>query len=202
MKWRVALCAFCFLLSFRAGDAQDRPVEKAKAARPNIFLITIDTLRADHVHCYGYDRIQTPALDQLAQQGILFAQAFTPSPITNSSHASILTGLLPSSHGVSDFGVPLAAQHSTLAELLRQRGYHSAAFIGSVILDSKKLAPGLGRGFDYYDNFPEHVASKSRWGRLERRGMQVEQHAESWLAAHPTGPHFVWIHFYDPHDPY
>lgn len=201
MKWRVALCALCCLLGFRSGDAQDRPAEKAKAA-PDIFLVTIDTLRADHVHCYGYDRIQTPALDQLAQQGVRFAQAFTPSPITNSSHTSILTGLLPSSHGVSDFGVPLTAEHSTLAELLRQRGYHSAAFIGSVILDSKRLALGLDRGFDYYDNFPEHVASKSRWGRLERRGMQVEQHAESWLNDHPAGPHFTWVHFYDPHDPY
>jgi arylsulfatase A-like enzyme/cytochrome c-type biogenesis protein CcmH/NrfG len=170
--------------------------------RPNVFLITIDTLRADHVHCYGYDRIQTPALDLLAKQGIRFAQAFTPSPITNSSHTSILTGLLPSSHGVSDFGVPLAPTHPTIAELLAKRGYHTAAFIGAVILDSKRLAPGLDRGFEFYDNFPEQTATKSRWGRLERRGMQVEQHAESWLDAHPTGSHFAWVHLYDPHDPY
>jgi choline-sulfatase len=172
------------------------------APRPNVFLITIDTLRADHVHCYGYERIQTPALDSIAKQGIRFTQAFTPSPITNSSHTSILTGLLPSSHGVSDFGVPLAANHLTLAELLATRGYHTAAFIGAVILDSKSLAPGLDRGFEFYDNFPEHATTKSRWGRLERRGFEVEQHAESWLNKHPDGAHFVWAHFYDPHDPY
>ncbi len=172
------------------------------APRPNIFLITIDTLRADHVHCYGYDQIQTPALDSIAKEGIRFTQAFTPSPITNSSHTSILTGLLPTSHGVSDFGVPLAPIHPTLAELLAARGYHTAAFIGAVILDSKSLAPGLDRGFEFYDNFPEHAATKSRWGRLERRGLQVEQHAESWLSKHPDGAHFVWAHFYDPHDPY
>ncbi len=167
-----------------------------------MFLITIDTLRADHVHCYGYEKIETPALDGLAKQGIRFAQAFTPSPITNTSHFTILTGLLPSNHGVTDFAVPLAPAHITLTELLKKNGYHTAAFIGAVILDSKTLAPGLDRGFDFYDNFPEHSQTKSRWGRVERRGMDVVQHAETWMTAHPAGPHFVWVHLYDPHDPY
>src|SRR5262245_19326625 len=179
-----------------AGPSPNNP------SRPNIFLITIDTLRADHVHCYGYDPIETPALDHLAKEGIRFSQAFTPSPITNTSHTSILTGLLPSSHGVTDFAVPLAPSHPTWAELLRKNGYRTAAFIGAVILDSKTLAPGLDRGFDYYDNFPQHAQTKTRWGRVERRGMEVVQHAETWLTAHPVGPHFVWVHLYDPHDPY
>jgi tetratricopeptide (TPR) repeat protein len=87
--------------------------------------------------------------------------------------------------------------------LLRQRGYRTAAFIGAVILDSGTLAPGLDRGFDYYDNFPkEDAQTKSRWGRVERRGMDVAHRAESWLDAHPAGPHFLWMHLYDPHDPY
>jgi arylsulfatase A-like enzyme/Flp pilus assembly protein TadD len=98
--------------------------------------------------------------------------------------------------------VPLAATHPTWAELLHAHEYHTAAFIGAVILDSKTLAPGLDRGFDFYDNFPEHSQAKSRWGRVERRGMDVVQHAEGWLNAHPQGPHFVWVHLYDPHDPY
>jgi len=170
--------------------------------KPDVFLVTIDTLRADHVHCYGYERVQTPAIDALARDGIRFTQAFTPSPITNTSHTSILTGLLPSSHGVTDFGVPLSPLHLTWAELLHQQGYRTAAFIGAVILDSKTLAPGLDRGFDFYDNFPEHSKTKSRWGRVERRGMDVAQRAEAWLTAHPQGPHFVWVHLYDPHDPY
>ena len=113
-----------------------------------------------------------------------------------------MTGLLPSSHGVSDFGVPLTATYPTLAELLKKGGYRTAAFIGAVILDSKNLAPGFDRGFEFYDNFPEPPTTKSRWGRLERRGTEVEQRAESWLNAHPAGAHFVWVHFYDPHDPY
>jgi choline-sulfatase len=177
-------------------------VPQKRASQPDVYLVTIDTLRADHVHCYGYDRVQTPALDGLAKDGIRFAQAFTPSPITNSSHTTILTGLLPRSHGVTDFAVPLAATHPTWAELLKQKGYHSAAFIGAVILDSKSLAPGLDRGFDFYDNFPEHPLTKSRFGRVERRGMDVVQRAEKWMNSHPAGPHFVWVHLYDPHDPY
>ena len=172
------------------------------AAPPNIFLITIDTLRADHVHCYGYNQIQTPALDDLAKGGVRFAQAFTPSPLTNSSHTSILTGLLPSLHGVTDFGIPLDDSHVTMAELLKSKGYHTAAFIGAVVLDSKTLAPGLDRGFDFYDNFPTNVQTKIHWDRLERRGEVVVKHAEAWLTAHPTGARFVWVHLYDPHDPY
>jgi choline-sulfatase len=184
---------FCFISHASAGQ---------RMAPPDVFLITIDTLRADHVHCYGYDRVKTPALDALAKDGIRFAQAFTPSPITNTSHASILTGLLPGSHGVTDFGVPLSPAHKTLAELLRNQGYQTAAFIGAVILDSKTLAPGFDRGFDFYDNFPQPPRTNSRWDRIERRGMEVVQHAQTWLSRHPTGQRFVWLHLYDPHDPY
>src|SRR5271155_2591992 len=88
---------------------------------PDVFLITIDTLRADHLHCYGYDAIETPALDSLAAGGIRFTNAFTPAPITNVSHASILTGLQPSSHGVTSFGSPLLASHQTWAELVKKK---------------------------------------------------------------------------------
>jgi choline-sulfatase len=192
--WKLAV--FC-VVTASLGSSQ----AQKKASQPDVFLITIDTLRADHVHCYGYENIQTPALDGLAKDGIRFSHAFTPSPITNTSHTSILTGLLPSSHGVTDFAVPLTPSHPTLAELLKGSGYHTAAFIGAVILD-KTLAPGLDRGFDFYDNFPEHSQAKSRWGRIERRGAEVVQHAETWMTAHPAGSRFVWIHLYDPHDPY
>jgi len=173
-----------------------------RRASPDVFLVTIDTLRADHVGCYGYKQIETPALDSLAADGVRFTHAFTHSPITNTSHTTILTGLLPSVHGVTDFGVPLAAQHKTSAELLKKKGYQTAAFIGAVILDSSTLAPGLDRGFDFYDNFPAKTNSKERFGRVERRGMEVVQHAEGWLEKHRTGSRFVWVHLFDPHDPY
>lgn len=191
----ITVCVLLFAsLSAQSGEKH--------SSQPDVFLITIDTLRADHVRCFGYEHIQTPALDGLAKDGVRFTQAFTPSPITNTSHVTILTGLMPSTHGVTDFALPLAATHPTLAELLKKRGYHTAAFISSIILDSKSFAPGLDRGFDFYDNFPESTKNKSRWGRLERRGMVVAEHAEAWLATRPAGPHFVWVHFYDPHDPY
>jgi choline-sulfatase len=179
-------------------------VAPAPGAAPDIFLITIDTLRADHVGCYGDQAIHTPALDRLARDGIRFANAFTPSPITNASHASILTGLVPSRHGVRDFGMPLAPGVPTLAEVMKARGYSTAAFIGAVILDSNGLAPGFNRGFDHYDNFPAHLpSSASRYQRLERRAMDVEHRAESWMLEHKGAePRFVWVHFYDPHDPY
>jgi len=184
-----------------------------KHSLPDVYLITIDTLRADHVGCYGYKQVETPALDALAADGVRFTQAFTHSPITNTSHITILTGLLPSVHGVTDFGVPLSPQHATAAELLKKNGYQTAAFIGAVILDSNTLAPGLDRGFDFYDNFPKTDSKnadgkntggkkKEHWGRIERRGMEVVEHAETWFDKHPTGPHFVWVHLYDPHDPY
>src|SRR6266576_6375125 len=150
---RIGLLVFWMLAGVSTMVAQ---APARKITPPDVFLVTIDTLRADHVHCYGYDKIATPGIDALAQDGFRFSHAFTPSPITNTSHATILTGLLPSTHGVTDFAVPLAASHPTLAELLKKKGYHTAAFIGAVILDSKTLAPGFDRGFDFYDNFPQH----------------------------------------------
>jgi arylsulfatase A-like enzyme/Tfp pilus assembly protein PilF len=176
----------------------------AQHARADVFLITIDTLRADHVGCYGYKDVETPTIDSVAADGVRFTHAFTHSPITNTSHTTILTGLLPGVHGVTDFGVPLSPQHVTWAELLKKQGYQTAAFIGAVILDSQGLAPGLDRGFDFYDNFPARPATKERWGRVERRAATVVAHAESWLAQHPDSkaPRFMWVHLFDPHDPY
>jgi choline-sulfatase len=206
LRFRVSLViAFYMLALVPQCAAQSR---SAASSKPNVYLITIDTLRADHVHCYGYNNVQTPALDALAKDGELFIQAFTPSPITQTSHTTILTGLLPVSHGVTDFGTPLAPSHPTIAAILQSRDYHTGAFIGSIVLDSREIARGLDHGFDFYDNFPvDHTHSgsfteKSRWGRIERRGKDVVQHAELWLNSLDDGSHFVWLHLYDPHDPY
>ncbi|MGH9643833.1 MAG: sulfatase-like hydrolase/transferase [Terriglobales bacterium] len=179
----------------------------AHAQAPDVFLITIDTMRADHLGCYGYKDVETPSIDSIAADGVRFSEAFTHSPITNTSHTSILTGLLPSVHGVTDFGIPLAPSHVTWAELLKKQGYQTAAFIGAVILDSNQLAPGLDRGFDFYDNFPAKTENKDRFGRVERRAETVVNHAEAWLAQHPrevqsSAPRFMWVHLFDPHDPY
>jgi len=191
-----------FLLStFCLAAIAGLQAESGNRTSPHIVLITVDTLRADHVHCYGY-RKPTPALDALAADGIRFTETFTPSPITNTSHATILTGLLPNLHGVTDFAKPLSTAHQTMAELLRADGYQTAAFIGAIILDSRTLAPGFDRGFDFYDNFPDHPSEKTRWNRLERRAGTVVRHAQAWLDAHPSPATFLWLHLYDPHDPY
>jgi arylsulfatase A-like enzyme/Tfp pilus assembly protein PilF len=198
----LAACLGFFVFLPTIGWLHSQAAEPAPAT--DVFLVTIDTLRADHVGCYGDHEIATPALDALAGDGIRFTNAFTPSPITNSSHASILTGLVPAHHGVRDFGLPLATDLTTVAEVLKQHGYSTAAFIGAVILDSRGLAPGFDRGFDYYDHFPSDLPrTASRYVRLERRGMEVESRAENWILRHEnTQPMFVWVHFYDPHDPY
>src|SRR2546427_352908 len=121
----------------RAGARLDAPV----------VLITIDTLRADRLGCYGYARAETPNLDRLAQDGIRFRRAFTPAPLTLPAHASLFTGAYPVSHGVRDNDGSLAARDETLATLLRRSGYDTGAFVGTVLLDRHF---GLGRGFDHY----------------------------------------------------
>ena len=133
---------------------------------------------------------------------LVFEAAESQASWTLPSFASLFTSRYPHQHGALYIDAKVRSSEPLLAKVLAQRGYHTAAFIGAVILDSKRLAPGLDRGFEFYDNFPEHTATKSRWGRLERRGMEVEQHAEAWLNAHPAGSHFAWVHLYDPHDPY
>ncbi len=156
MKW-VKVFFYCLVIVAPARSQQQ--TSPVRNSRHDVFLITIDTLRADHVHCYGYPSGQTPTLDKLAADGVRFTRAFTPSPITTPSHTTILTGLLPSAHGVTNFGVALDPAHPTLAALLKNAGYQTAAFIGAVVLDSNTLAPGLDQGFDFYDHFP----AREKW---------------------------------------
>jgi arylsulfatase A-like enzyme/Tfp pilus assembly protein PilF len=200
----IYVCLFllnCVVLAAQPRRSLERRESQSRSAVPNIFLITIDTLRADHLRCYGYERIQSAAIDQLAKDGVMFSQAFTPVPLTNSAHASILTGLRPSMHGVLDFGIPLDRSHRTIASILKERGFSTAAFIGAVILDSKRLAPGFDAGFDHYANFETPNARRGTH-KIERRASEVIGLAKSWLQSQPLKRHFVWIHLYDPHDPY
>src|SRR5579864_71747 len=116
----------------------------ASAAQWNVVLISIDTLRADHLGCYGYRANTSPSIDRIAREGVQFQSAFTPAPLTLPAHASLLTGLYPTKHGIHDNGETLPASAQTLAEAFRSGGYETAAFIGSFILDRRF---GLNRGF-------------------------------------------------------
>lgn len=170
-------------------------------AAPNVVVVTIDTLRADHLACYGYGRIKTPHIDQLASTGIRFANAFTPVPITLPAHTALMTGAYPMATGVRDFsGNKLRPGAVTLARVLQSHGYSTAAFIGSAALDSRF---GLNQGFDtYYDHFNLGRSREIHLDEIERRGDQVVDAALKWLESHRQKPFFIWVHLYDPHAPY
>ena len=167
---------------------------------PNLLLITIDTLRADRVGAYGAPTGATPALDALAARGVRFDQAQTAVPLTGPSHATILTGQYPPTHGVRGNVVfTLGDRHPTLATLLKRRGYRTAAFVGAYPVAA---AFGFGQGFDSFDE-EFHESSPGEQG-AERRANEVADAASRWLTstAVESGRFFTWLHFYDPHAPY
>ncbi|MBI4483022.1 MAG: sulfatase-like hydrolase/transferase [Acidobacteria bacterium] len=166
-----------------------------------MILITIDTLRPDHLGCYGYRRIQTPHLDGLAREGVLFTNAFTPVPVTLPSHASIFTGTYPAYHGVRDFyRFVLEERHTTLAELLKAQGYATGAFVGGAVLQAKF---GLAQGFDYYyDRFQASDEPGFRLDRVQRRADEVVDEALAWIREQNGNKFFAWLHLFDPHHPY
>lgn len=165
-----------------------------------VLLITIDTLRADHVGVYGGPRA-TPAIDALAEQAVLFTEACTPTPSTGPAHASLFTGRYPWHHGVLDNAVSLDPRDSTLATRLGAAGFATAGFVSSYILHERF---GFGRGFATY-RFEPSQAYFWRGKRRQRfwtRGAETTEAALDWLAAHREEPWFVWVHYFDPHSPY
>jgi choline-sulfatase len=173
-------------------------VAVATAPPANLLLVTIDTLRADHLHAYGYE-IDTPATDRLARTGVVVEDATVQVPQTRPSHASLLTGRYPYEHRIRDnFSPPLDPSTPTLATLLRARGYDTAAFIGSVVLAASS---GLDRGFAVYDD-PFSAPSPSVVQGEERGAEDVVSSALAWLQKERPGPFFAWVHLYDPHAPY
>jgi arylsulfatase A-like enzyme/cytochrome c-type biogenesis protein CcmH/NrfG len=181
-----------------------RPSAPAKPQPPNVILITLDTIRADRMGFLGSQRGLTPHLDALARQSVVFTHAYSQVPLTTASHATILTGTYPQFHQVNDFGVPLAADLPYAPYIFRGNGYHTGAFVGSLVLDPEaRSAPGFERGFDTYDaGFHRRRMGEDRYQAIERRGGEVVGHALAWLTAHQKGPFFIWVHLYDAHDPY
>jgi len=194
------LSFFLFIVSAAASAAPSHRTRQ----RPNIILITLDTTRADCMGFLGSTRGLTPNLDAVAKQGIVFSRAYSHVPITTASHATILTGTYPQFNHVNDFGVPLAKNLPFLPDLLHQHGYHTGAFVGSLILDPLDgTAPGFDRGFDVYDaGFRLRRHGADRYKTVERRAGDVVDHALGWLSQLPNGPFFLWVHVYDAHDPY
>ena len=188
MVVRYAVAAACLLLAACSGRAPSAPAQK-----PNVLLITIDTLRADRV-----GRGLTPAIDALAARGVSYTNARATAPLTLPSHVSIMTGTLPPEHGVRENGVIFQKGVEPIARTLKANGYQTAAFVGAYVLDRRF---GLAEGFDTYDDKVQR--DPEAMGRLEaeRRGADVIDAALTWLDQ-GRAPFFLWVHLYDPHAPY
>jgi arylsulfatase A-like enzyme/Tfp pilus assembly protein PilF len=178
-------------------------------AKSNVLLVTIDTLRADRVGAYS-GRTLTPTLDALAARGVRFARAWAHVPMTLPAHTSILTGLIPPTHGVRNNGATaLAGGTPTLASLLHDAGYRTGAFVGAFVLDARF---GLSRGFDTYDDRVGSETGPITFAFAERTADRVAALAGDWIInpesqipnpeSRPTSPWFAWIHLFDPHAPY
>lgn len=194
------------------------PDDKASLAkdRPNIILLTIDTLRPDHLGCYGNAAVSSPNIDRLASTGYLFSQAVTAVPLTLPSHSSILTGVYPPRHGVRLNSQPLPESNTTLAEILADHGYQTAACISVKILGT---AYGMGQGFYYFNSI---MGGRVNFFYLQRRSSlfdavvralldppniltrtakKTTDEVMNWLRRNKQQPFFLWIHYYDPHLP-
>jgi len=203
MRWRLApvavgLCLAAGWFGWRSGWLGGR----ASAGPPSVLLVSIDTLRADHLGSYGYQPAATPVIDALAARGLRFEQAETVTPLTLPAHTSLLSGTFPAFHGVRDNGsFYVGDEITTLAEVLKARGYRTGGFIGAYVLDHRW---GIAQGFDhYYDDFDlSRFEMAAGLDAAQRPGREVVDHALAWLAAQGSQPFFAWVHLYDPHSPY
>ena len=171
--------------------------------RPNVVLITIDTIRSDYIGCYGDDLAGTPSMDSLAADGVRFESVTAQVPLTLPSHSTIMTGTYPANHGVRDnVGHLLSDDRLTLAEVLREAGYRTAGFVAAFVLASRT---GIAQGFEHFsEDFKIDRAERKfiNLGYVERLAEDVVDDVLEWISTHRTEPLFVWIHLFDPHDPY
>ncbi len=182
-----------------AGIVDGCAAERAQASA-SVILISVDTLRADHLSCYGYRRLKTPHFDGIASAGTLFSAVDSQAPLTLPSHVSLLTSTYPFYNGIEDNGEQLPPHAVTLATVLKSRGYETAAFVGGFVLDSRF---GLNQGFDVYDNpFNLHKEKTTDAGDIKRLGEDVVRSVIEWLRANSSRPFFVFVHLYDLHTPY
>src|ERR1700674_1888067 len=190
-----------FAQAIPAKPVPAKQLPRAGFTKPSVILITVDTLRADHVGCYGAQTVKTPTLDALARDGVVFERAISQVPLTWPSHAVILTGPYPFQNGGQDFtGQPLAQQFRTVSQAFQQAGYATGAVVSAFVLDRSW---GLARGFDFYDDaFAAETFEKKDAGLVDRRAGESVAHAIAWLKKTPRRPFFLWLHLYDPHSPY
>jgi arylsulfatase A-like enzyme/tetratricopeptide (TPR) repeat protein len=178
-----------------------RPTGGVRPDGLNLLVITLDTTRADRTGPYGYQGVETPTLDRLARDGVLFEHTMAAAPLTCPAHCSIFTGKFPPDHGVRDNGgFFLSPKQLTLATLLKRRGFQTGAVVAAFVLDRKW---GIGEGFDtYVDKFDVAESRGTHVGVIRRPGNEVVDLALPWLEKVKGQRFFAWLHFYDPHAPY
>jgi len=188
------------LLIVALGGCSDSP-DRLRFPGAPVVIVSIDTLRADHLPAYGYAKVETPNLDRLRKDAILFEHAYSHAPLTLPAHVSLLTGLLPFEHGVRDnLGYRLdAAAHPTLATLLKAKGYATGAAVSAYVL---RGGTGLGTAFDFYDDRIVSPAGSDALGRVQRSGFETAAIAARWLEGAKDKPAFLFFHVYEPHAPY
>ena len=159
----------------------------------NVLLITVDTIRADRLGAYGFEEIDTPTIDSLAARGVTFTRAYSPTPLTLPSHASLFSGTFPPYHGVRDNGgFTVPDELTLLAESFAAHGYDTAAFIAAFVLDSRW---GLDQGFDtYIDDFDVRGQRFISMGAVQRPAEEVIDAALEWLEGEGDSPFFLWVH--------
>lgn len=166
----------------------------------NVLIVSIDTVRADHVGCYGYAKAKTPVLDGLAQRGVRCAETVTNVPLTLPGHATLLTGLNPLNHGARlNVLYQVKDEVRTLAELLGEQGYRTGAVLSAFVLDRRF---GLSQGFDDYDDELSESGRSQPSGYRERIAEETNKSVLAWLERHGTERFFLWVHYFDPHMPY
>lgn len=208
----VCLSALAFwLLSLGCGREPEAPTSRQHAWQElagdtaldqiNVILVSIDTLRADRLSSYGSTRVKTPNIDQFASEGVLFGNAASTVPFTLPAHSSIMTGTYPPYHGVREnVGYFLDESLTTVAQELSRSGWTTAGFVSAFVLDSRW---GIANGFDfYYDDFEPSESGSTNMASVQRPGSETIEAAVSWLDSRQEGPFFMWLHLFDPHDPY
>jgi arylsulfatase A-like enzyme len=191
--WAAGLASACALACAR--PSRDAPF----FSRAPVVLISIDTLRADHLPAYGYKGVASPALDALARDAILFENAYSPVPLTLPAHVSLFSGQLPPSHGVRDnLGYVFGGTHS-LPGLLKARGYATGAAVSAYVLHHQT---GFASGFDFFEDNVDVSAGGTSIGQAQRSGAETVRLALQWLGGVGERPFFLFVHLYEPHSPY
>jgi choline-sulfatase len=199
-RWTAGLLASLAAAILCISSACGRANGSGSAAGAPVVLISVDTLRADHLPAYGYRGVATPSLDALRKDSVLFENAYAHVPLTLPSHTTIFTGLLPPQNGVRDnLGYALAPEPATLAAWLKTKGYATGGAVSSIVLSH---ATGISRGFDFYEDGIEPTKANQTISRVQRGGAETSAFLTEWIHARGKVPFFAFLHLFEPHTPY